>query len=1243
MNPISLMPLNRFKSESMERIYRGISPYDESGEYRFAGRSLETLQLYERIQRNDYTVYYAASGEGKSSLIRAGLLPILRRRGMFPVYIVFRDEDFVTNGCYTNVLISRLEEELTHHPDVQMSFSWEDNPDSEDGLTLEQIETLLEDPWWKLRNLRFTIGGAPLTPLFIFDQFEEVFTKAQYEWTDGYFTWLERISANYPPIEIERHYEEWNQNNELVVDKCFKILFSFRTEYLGDLDYWGIQKHYIPALQENRVCLKPMTPEGAMQVIKLNDDVLGSHANQIIAGCSEGTLNNEYNYPCVSALTLSVVCSVLSEMEETEREAVLDRLVSDQEQTVDTILLRFYTNKLALAGLDYSRDAYIIEQIEDAFVDENGRRKRRSCDESKILSIATWVEKLSLKENGLLKVIGHKYTDGCVINTVEFPHDRLCRAIDVSRKERRERAAEKMNRQTEWTQFGLVTVIVMIIAFLWSSQMESIKYVIYLFLDSQNVITDFKSTFLSFLRGEEAFFGGVSLNAGYTTICGMILMVIILPSLVMSLARKGLIWRKVSLVFATVGSLFFGLLWNGSRSLEFDSPYVTVIIASCCIICAIVLLYLVICFVSILRKRQFLSQPEESSLSMWPLWGGFFLFFAYLFHECLTRTTIGISGPGDSAWALIVLPLIYSMWAWGFFRMRFPDIKKKRTSVLLCFAFGICALLLLTLIAMTPPVSVMFYEESYEYIAEPNLFKRLYGFPLSLLLIAIYVFVFHISIRPLISRSSFFVLSKSKKWGAVSGVFIVLLASFVLNLGYNPLAIPPSSVCGVNSWRTVSFTEKGNPLSVSPFGVMNAHNGDTILPCVLVQDTMVMRLSHSGLSVYMGKVQVTKAFKENPLIDKSSNATPGNLFIWDSDSFVGYGSIIYDPLLEQYIYGKNSFKSFRDSIDYYAAMVYSKLRLSNVRYFDCDDAYTIESLQPELNLLDSLQRIALHNEYDRIKGIERLYTLKDDDFVSLFKELSRAFLICSIRDRVMSGDYTSIFSYLFDYYCVFFSDVDCLGEDISFSHSLILDGESIIPQRTMVLHQDDFNSGNAYPWYEEFHFLCSRDMSFNSTRFETSFKQSTSAIIDVLNELLLEKEKSSIFDETLYEQIIQRLEPFSLLYGGNEMESTFEILINEAFDNLLSILQRDVYCIYNNAFYAICSDLISVAFLRGYDVIEKTDRLRTCYNHTGQLFNVISELDQIDEMRLELITKAREVAERKRTLRHILDSLGIDL
>ena len=103
----------------MSQKYLGIIPYGDDGNFEFVGRSDETWALYDRIIRNEYTVYYAASGEGKSSLIRAGLLPILRRRDFFPVYIVFEDKEL------ENITILDIAPTVASVMGVEIPREWE--------------------------------------------------------------------------------------------------------------------------------------------------------------------------------------------------------------------------------------------------------------------------------------------------------------------------------------------------------------------------------------------------------------------------------------------------------------------------------------------------------------------------------------------------------------------------------------------------------------------------------------------------------------------------------------------------------------------------------------------------------------------------------------------------------------------------------------------------------------------------------------------------------------------------------------------------------------------------------------------------------------------------------------------------------------------------------------------------------------------------------------------------------------
>mgnify|MGYP000748060757 FL=1 len=66
--------------------YKGLQSYTEADSANFKGRSSETKELLDMLHTNDVVVCYAASGEGKSSLINAGLCPLLRKELVLPIF-----------------------------------------------------------------------------------------------------------------------------------------------------------------------------------------------------------------------------------------------------------------------------------------------------------------------------------------------------------------------------------------------------------------------------------------------------------------------------------------------------------------------------------------------------------------------------------------------------------------------------------------------------------------------------------------------------------------------------------------------------------------------------------------------------------------------------------------------------------------------------------------------------------------------------------------------------------------------------------------------------------------------------------------------------------------------------------------------------------------------------------------------------------------------------------------------------
>jgi hypothetical protein len=65
----------------------GLASFTEETREYFHGRDEEIAELARRVQRKLLTVLFGQSGLGKTSILRAGLVPRLRGQGYCPVYV----------------------------------------------------------------------------------------------------------------------------------------------------------------------------------------------------------------------------------------------------------------------------------------------------------------------------------------------------------------------------------------------------------------------------------------------------------------------------------------------------------------------------------------------------------------------------------------------------------------------------------------------------------------------------------------------------------------------------------------------------------------------------------------------------------------------------------------------------------------------------------------------------------------------------------------------------------------------------------------------------------------------------------------------------------------------------------------------------------------------------------------------------------------------------------------------------
>ena len=137
----------------------GLGSFDESAERFFNGRRNETAELRRLVFDAPLTVLFGASGLGKTSLVQAGLFPVLRKEYLLPVYVRLDVRD----------RSSRLADQIAAALRAQIHARQIDAPafGADESLWHYLHREGLE--LWSPRN-------KLLTPIFVLDQFEEVFT-----------------------------------------------------------------------------------------------------------------------------------------------------------------------------------------------------------------------------------------------------------------------------------------------------------------------------------------------------------------------------------------------------------------------------------------------------------------------------------------------------------------------------------------------------------------------------------------------------------------------------------------------------------------------------------------------------------------------------------------------------------------------------------------------------------------------------------------------------------------------------------------------------------------------------------------------------------------------------------------------------------------------------------------------------------------------------------------------------------
>ena len=431
----------------------GLNAYSEGSI--LYGRDDDTIKLTQLVLYNSDAVLYGKSGVGKSSLLNAGLLPMIRRKGFQPLSI-------------------RLDHRLEALPYALQIRNAIENA----GVTIRNIATsTAQIPLlWELFHGNLFFKEDQRVPLLIiFDQFEEIFTlqhntRLRQEFFNEMADLVNEVrpravssEGNLPePTTEENEIRNLDDSidldftvpeecrTEYVDDNDIHLLFSLREDFLSEFEYYT---QVIPSLKQHRYALRPIDDREAREIITIPGKEVLPEDNQeraeLIAAIIEFSKDGDMKQ--INTLILSLTCYLL--YQKSQKRAAGKLSMEDFRQIGSNLLLDFYDS------LKLQPKARQV--LEERLIDSNGRRNTINIEEMQDI-LPSWRE-LTDGEKRILQINSN--------NRVELVHDLLAQAIFETRQRRQKKSKSRI------LKFYLMAAVVLVFftgllgsVFTWSNE-----------------------------------------------------------------------------------------------------------------------------------------------------------------------------------------------------------------------------------------------------------------------------------------------------------------------------------------------------------------------------------------------------------------------------------------------------------------------------------------------------------------------------------------------------------------------------------------------------------------------------------------------------------------------------------------------------------------------------------------------------------------------------------------------------
>jgi YD repeat-containing protein len=406
--------------------WKGLHFYNEADWAIFFGRERETDEFLRLVRRDTLSVLFARSGLGKTSLLRAGVIPRLREEGFFPV-IVRVDYAASAPSPARQIVNGTLAAADQAGIDV----------DSEDETAPESFASASSITLWEFFH-RYQFWGPrndPVVPVLILDQFEEAFTLGRESPRSAEFlAQLADLAENRMPPSVQQRIEETGEWPAFDTQaQNYKICLSLREDFVSKLDSL---RPIMPAVMRSRFALTPLDQERSIKIVRQAGGwrVSDSVAREIVAvvggeGAPQGSPAE------IKPAYLSVMCyELFQRMIALGRDKLDSNLVAAEH---GNILDAFYER--SFEGLAPRARVF----VEDHLLTDSGFRCSLPLAEAEREGVPL-TDLKSLVDRRLLR-----FEDRLGTVHVELSHDLLTAIVEKSRARRRVEAERERERQRE--------------------------------------------------------------------------------------------------------------------------------------------------------------------------------------------------------------------------------------------------------------------------------------------------------------------------------------------------------------------------------------------------------------------------------------------------------------------------------------------------------------------------------------------------------------------------------------------------------------------------------------------------------------------------------------------------------------------------------------------------------------------------------------------------------------------------